>query len=90
MYYVKGKTTEKEDIEVKDYIEDFSWKSDLIKDSLLVEMAKYVINEIKPSIEGPNDQDWWTSYLSGRFSVKLAYQVLSREGYNVNRLRGSG
>lgn len=55
LYYIEGDAAKAKDVEVKEYIIEFAWNNDLLKDSILVEMVEYVVIEIKPRTDNIND-----------------------------------
>lgn len=69
--------------EVKDFIMDYSWKGSMFKETISLEMAEYIVSDIKPCIDSMNDKAWWIESSLGRFLVRTAYQVLRHKNVQV-------
>lgn len=76
LFFTEGENARDEEIEVKEFIENGSWKIEKLRENLSEEMVFHIVKNIKPNNYALNDKPWWMGSSIGAFSVKSAYHIL--------------
>lgn len=76
--------TREEKVEVKKLIINSQWDEGAINAKLTPEWAEFIIKDIRPCVNEPNDKAWWTGDPSRSFTVKSAYDIVRKRKGQVD------
>jgi len=93
LFFIEGENARDEEIEVKEFIENGSWKIEKLRENLSEEIVFHIVKNIKPNNYALTDKPWWMGNSTRAFSVKSAYHILrnkreSREGMSYIWIKG--
>ncbi|XP_015158226.1 uncharacterized protein [Solanum tuberosum] len=76
LFFTEGESAGEEELEVKEFIGNGSWKIEKLQEHISEEMICHIVKNIQPNTYALNDKPWWMGNSIGVFSAKSAYHLL--------------
>lgn len=82
LYHIED-TAKEENVEVKEFSTEEGWDREKLLQNLSQKMIDHIIENVSPpNILFGNDVAWWMANAQGRFTVKLAWQIMRNKHEN--------
>uniref|UniRef100_M1D5L9 RNA-directed DNA polymerase (Reverse transcriptase) n=1 Tax=Solanum tuberosum TaxID=4113 RepID=M1D5L9_SOLTU len=87
LFYTEGESARDEEIEVKEFIEEGSWKREKLRNYLSEEMTEHIVINVLPCTSEMNDKAWWMGSSVGNFTVKSAFHLVRHKREQIDYCR---
>jgi len=80
LYFTEDGDVRVDEIKVKNFVENREWNRQKLRELISEEMTKYIVHNIRPTVEGQaTNRPWWMGNSNGIFLVKSAYECVRRK-----------